>query len=209
MINRMREMNPDYMIHNVTEESFRPYGRVLKADVQEGIDYTKAYQSNKGYEPDIKELMDIPCIQTLAKEVYGGLDTMAGIVQGDNHVVNGMEYHQCSETIIAVTDIILALGQRSDMCEYDYDINKCELFYVPQGTIIELYATTLHYTPICVNEHFKTICFLLKGTGDPIERMGILKKKNKWFIAHSSNIEKVQSGDYPGLKGDLITIHTV
>lgn len=92
------------------------------------------------------------------------------------------------------------------MVENDYDIEKCELFYVPQGTVVELYATTLHYTPITVIDSFKTICLLLKGTGDAGQRRGILKKKNKWFIAHKDNVEKVQAGDYPGLKGKMIQI---
>ena len=76
-----------------------------------------------------------------------------------------------------------------------YDINQCELFYVPKGTTIELYATTLHYTPITVKNRFKTICLLLKGTGESCERIGILKKCNKWFIAHRENIEKVSQHD--------------
>ena len=113
---------------------------------------------------------------------------------------------ECSETIIAVTDYILALGKRQDMEENDYDIEKCELFYVPKGTVVELYATTLHYTPITVKDSFETICLLLRGTGDSCQRRGILKKKNKWFIAHKDNVEKVQAGDYPGLKGKMIHI---
>ena len=88
----------------------------------------------------------------------------------------------------------------------DYDIEKCELFYIPKGTVVELYATTLHYTPITVKNSFKTICLLLRGTGDSCQRRGILKKKNKWFIAHKDNVEKVQAGDYPGLKGKMIHI---
>ncbi len=140
------------------------------------------------------------------KDIYGYLNVMAGVVTGKNNVLNGLEYHQCSETIIAVTDYILAIGKRQDMVENDYDIEKCELFYVPQGTVVELYATTLHYTPITVIDSFKTICLLLKGTGDACQRRGILKKKNKWFIAHKDNVEKVQAGDYPGLKGKMIQI---
>ena len=34
----------------------------------------------------------------------------------------------------------------------------------------------------------------------------ILKKKNKWFIAHQDNLEKIASGDYPGLLGRKIII---
>mgnify|MGYP000624012843 FL=1 len=187
-------------------KNFKDYGRVIKQDVQEAINFAQTYQNINAYDTSIKELEDIPCIQELMKDIYGYLDVMAGVVTGKNDVLNGLEYHQCSETIIAVTDYILAVGKRQDMVENDYDIEKCELFYVPQGTVVELYATTLHYTPITVIDSFKTICLLLKGTGDACQRRGILKKKNKWFIAHKDNVEKVQAGDYPGLKGKMIQI---
>lgn len=70
------------------------------------------------------------------------------------------------------------------------------------------WSATLHYTPIAVSkEGFITICLLLKGTGDILEkRKKILKKKNKWFIAHQDNLEKIASGDYPGLLGRKIII---
>ena len=113
-----------------------------------------------------------------------------------------------SETIIAVTDYILVVGHIWDMQDDTYNSSKCELFYVPKGTIVECYSATLHYTPIAVSkEGFITIYLLLKGTGDILEkRKKILKKKNKWFIAHQDNLEKIASGDYPGLLGRKIII---
>ena len=32
---------------------------------------------------------------------------------------------------------------------------------------------------------------------------GILKKRNKWFVAHPENTAKVAAGDYPGLLGAM------
>lgn len=205
MLEKIQLLKPDYQIQELNE-NFKDYGRVIKQDEQEAINFAQTYQNINAYDTSIKELEDISCIQELMKDIYGYLDVMAGVVTGKNDVLNGLEYHQCSETIIAVTDYILAIGKRQDMVGNDYDIEKCELFYVPQGTVVELYATTLHYTPITVIDSFKTICLLLRGTGDACSRQGILKKKNKWFIAHKDNIEKVQAGDYPGLKGKMIKI---
>lgn len=205
MLEEIRKLNPDYQIHEL-DNSFKEYGRVIKQDMQEAIDYAVNYQNINAYDTSVPSLEQMPCIQDLINDVYGYLDVMAGVVTGKNEVLNGLEYHQCSETIVAVTDYILAIGKRQDMVDNDYDIEKCELFYVPKGTVVELYATTLHYTPIKVKDSFKTICLLLRGTGDSCQRKGILKKKNKWFIAHKDNIEKVQAGDYPGLKGEMIHI---
>ena len=147
MLEKIQLLNPDYQIQELNE-NFKDYGRVIKQDEQEAINFAQTYQNINAYDTSIKELEDIPCIQELMKDIYGYLDVMAGVVTGKNDVLNGLEYHQCSETIIAVTDYILAVGKRQDMVENDYDIEKCELFYVPQGTVVELYATTLHYTPI-------------------------------------------------------------
>lgn len=205
MLEKIRTLNPDYQIHEL-DDSFKEYGRIIKQDMQEAIDYATTYQNTNAYDTSVQVLEEMPCMQDLINDIYGYLDVMAGVVTGKNEVLNGLEYHQCSETIIAVTDYILALGKRQDMEENDYDIEKCELFYVPKGTVVELYATTLHYTPITVKDSFKTICLLLRGTGDSCQRRGILKKQNKWFIAHKDNVEKVQAGDYPGLKGKMIRI---
>lgn len=205
MLETIRTLNPQYTIHEL-DDSFKEYGQVLNVEVKDAIEYAATYKNVAAYDMSVKELEDMPCIDNLMKDVYGYLDVMAGVVTGQNDVLNGLEYHQCSETIIAVTDYILAIGKRWDMVDHEYDSSKCELFYVPKGTVVELYATTLHYTPIAVEDSFKTICLLLRGTGDACTRRGILKKKNKWFIAHSDNIEKVKAGDYPGLKDEMIKI---
>ena len=42
-------------------------------------------------------------------------------------------------------------------------------------------------------------------TGDALRDgpKGILKKRNKWFVAHPENTAKVAAGDYPGLLGAM------
>ncbi len=180
MLKQIQDLNPDYVIEPISSPKFRTYGEILKLDVQKAIDYVNSHTYGNGYLASVSELEALPCIQTLSQHVYGYLKTIAGVVTGTNDVLNGIEYHQCSEVIIAVKDYILAVGHRYDMQGNDYDISKCELFYVPQGTVVECYATTLHYTPIAVSKNgFQTICLLLEGTGDEVARNGILKKKNK------------------------------
>lgn len=134
---------------------------------------------------------------------------MASVVSGHNDVLNGIEYHQGSETIIAATDYVLVVGHLWDMKDQTYDTSLCQFFYVPKGTVVECFGTTLHYTPKCVNAAgFQIVCLLLRGTGELLTNgtEGILKKKNKWFIAYIENIEKVSVGDYPGLQEEMIKI---
>lgn len=211
-LENIRIKNPQLQIQDVHCASFRTYGNIIDSDIRVAMDYVKntiCPDTKKGlYQPSVKELESLCDIQELSHKVYGYLDVMCGLVTGSNQVLNGIEYHQGSETIIAVTDFVLVVGHVWDMYNNTYDSSLCECFYVPQGTIVECFSTTLHYTPICVDDDgFCTICLLLKNTGDAVERQGILKKKNKWFIAHKDNKEKVESGDYPGLLGEMIKIN--
>ncbi len=213
MLEKIRSLNPKLKIMPVSDDKFKCYGRIIEGDLSEAIRYVEQTVtpplSGNNYIPDVQELDELPSIANLAQQVYGYLEFQAGTVAGQNAVLNGIEYHQCSETIVAVTDYLLIVGKRYDMVGDNYDLELAEIFYVPQGKIVECYATTLHYTPCKVDDSgFMTICLLLKGTGSPLVNgpEGILKRKNKWFIAHPDNKEKVAGGDYPGLKGEMIEI---
>lgn len=208
----LQKRNPHYQIKSINNQNFQTFGKIIDENINDVIAYvsTNVHPPKHGncYKPSVLAIEQMSSIQNISQKVYGYMEVMAGVVSGHNHVLNGIEYHQGSETIIAVTDYILIVGHIWDMKENIYDSSLCEIFYVPKGTVVECYSTTLHYTPICVSdEGFLTICLLLRGTGDVIEkREGILKKKNKWFIAHRENKEKIESGDFSGLVGELIEI---
>ena len=100
MLEKIRTLNPDYQI-NELDDSFKEYGRIIKQDMQEAINYATTYQNTNAYDTSVQALEEMPCIQDLINDIYGYLDVMAGVVTGKNEVLNGLEYHQCSETIIA------------------------------------------------------------------------------------------------------------
>lgn len=208
----LQRLNPRYSIKSINEKNFQTFGKIIDEDASDVIAYVSANvhppKHGNHYEPSVPAVEQFSSIQKISQKVYGYMKVMAGVVSGHNHVFNGIEYHQGSETIIAVSDYVLVVGHLWDMKEQTYDSSLCQIFYVPKGKIVECYSTTLHYTPICVSDKgFKTICLLLKGTGDELnQREGILKKKNKWFIAHVHNEEKIQSGDFPGFIGEMIEI---
>lgn len=212
MFKNIIEKNPNYKINLVNKENFKTFGRLIDIDVNDAIEYAEKFvhppKNGNQYISSIKEIESLTSIQTLAMKVYGGLKIMAGSVVGTNKELNGIEYHQGSETIIAIEDFIYVVGHIWDIENNLYDSSLCQIFYIPRGTVIESYATTLHYTPIQTSQKgFKTICILLSHTGENLDkRVGILKKKNKWFIAHDSNYEKIGQGDFPGLQGELIKI---
>ena len=121
-----------------------------------------------------------------------------------------MEWHTGSEINIAVTPTILLLGKIEDIIDGKYDSKNVEAFYLEQGEAVEVYATTLHYTPCKAEESgFKTIVILPKGTNLPLDKpsdMPFLRAKNKWLIGHIDNEGLKNSGATLGIYGENITV---
>ena len=132
---------------------------------------------------------------------------------GHNKTLNAFEYHRDSEVNIAATDLVLILGLEQDIeDDLTYDTAKAEAFFVPAGTVVEVYATTLHYAPCHTDEAgFKCVVILPQGTNTHVNQVSALKEdallfaRNKWLIAHAeSGLEK--DGAFIGLKGENITL---
>ena len=105
----------------------------------------------------------------------------------------------------------------SELYKFPFDeiyAKNIECFFVPAGTAVELYATTLHYAPCKENnEEFRCGVVLPKGTNLPLqvkpaENKGenqLLFAANKWLIGHSeSGVDK--DGGFIGLIGENTTI---
>lgn len=194
-------------ILNVNDSAFRKYGKILKnyiydeiLDVMEKVECPREVI----YNPSVKELENTSEIKVLSNEIYGGMPIQIGYCNGHNNKLNAVEYHRDSEVNIAATDLILLLGYQPDITDdFTYDSSKIEAFFVPKGTAIEVYATTLHYAPCGVDGNgFKCVVVLPKGTNTDIdfsipkegENM-LLMARNKWLIAHEdANIENAVNG---------------
>lgn len=203
--------NSNLTIRKITDDAFKTYGAIHNYEVSKVIQYMEQHVEiptvGNTYSASEIGLESQPIIQKISKDLFGHLLTEAGPCVGHNKSLTGIEYHQGSEINIAITDCVLILGKRQDMVGNTYDGGKTEVFYVEKGQTVELYDTTLHYTPCKVDDHFATVVILLKGTNEPIdEPEGILMKKNKWFITHTSMTEKIKAGNYPGVLGDMVEI---
>ena len=202
-------------IQNVTDASFRKYGKVL-----EGYDFTELLEEmNKievpedvVYVPSVKELESLEVSKKLKNKGFGGLPVQIGYCNGHNKKLNAVEYHRNSEINVAATDLVLLIGWQQDIADdFTYDTSKIEAFLVPAGTGIEVYATTLHYAPCHVNDGgFRCVVVLPEGTNTELsfetEKTGedsLMTAKNKWLIAHE---EAKIAGAFNGLKGENITI---
>ena len=210
-------------VKQVTDTSFRKYGKILT-----GIDFSEIYNvlEEMDYPEDVEyaasfgPLEEPEFRQKLSNTLYGELSVEIGYCSGHNKMLNALEYHRSSEANVAVTDIILLLGHQSDITEdFTYDTAQLEAFFVPAGTAVELYATTLHYVPIGTKENdyaFKMGVVLPFGTNFPLgitlgaeaekEKLPeekLLFAKNNWLIAHE---ESGEEGAFIGLTGKNISV---
>lgn len=203
-------------IQNVTDASFKKYGRVLTGeyDVTELMAEMEKTNAPEDviYEPSVAELEALPIMKDFTDSLYGGLPIQIGYCNGHNHLLNAVEYHRSSEINVAVTDVILLIGKQEDINDdFTYDTSKIEAFLLPKGTVIECYATTLHYAPCGVDgKEFRCVVVLPKDTNLELEvkpegakEDKLLVARNKWLIAHKdANID----GAFNGLIGENISV---
>ena len=205
------------IIKKVTDSKFKKYGQVLKNyDCTELIEKMKTtpIPSSVIYEPSIKELEDLKIAEDLAAREFGELPIQIGYCNVNNYLLNAVEYHRSSEINVAVTDLILLLGCIQDIKEdHSYDTSNIEAFLVPAGTILEMYATTLHYAPCnAMIDGFKCVVVLPKDTNLPLENKieksgedALLFARNKWLIGHKDT-DLGKQGAFIGLVGRNISV---
>lgn len=202
-------------IQKVTDSSFGKYGRVLDGyslgRIQKEMEHTPL-PGDVIYVPSVEEMESLPEAEVFRNRAFGGLPIQMGYCNGDNHKLNALEYHRSSEINIAVTDMILLVGSQQDIqADFTYDTSLVEAFLVPAGTVVEMYATTLHYAPCTAQAGgFRCVVILPKDTNTDltfaIGESGedrLITAKNKWLIAHA---DAGINGAFCGLKGENITL---
>lgn len=212
-------MSSNIKIHNVTDPEFRRYGRAVTgyglSELLEALRSTPLPTDGTVYVPSDKNLENTPAFAQLRDAGFGGLPIEIGYCNGVNHALNALEYHRSSEFNVAVDDMILLLGSLQDVDpkDFSYDTSRVEAFLVPAGTMVEMYATTLHFAPCSVNgKGFRNAVILPLGTNEALKAAPrkegeekLLFAENKWMIAHEdSGLQK--DGAFVGLKGENITL---
>lgn len=202
-------------ILNLSDEEFKVYGKVVKnLDVSDLLEALKETPKPDDviYVASDEKLEACPSVEKIEYSLYGGMPIQVGYCNGSNVLLNAVEYHRDSEVNVALTDLILILGKEQDIEEDGtYDTSKMEAFLVPAGTVVEVYATTLHYAPCNVNGNkFCTAVVLPKGTNTEApkyqsntEEDKLLFARNKWLIAHKD--AKIE-GAFEGLKGENLSV---
>lgn len=208
-------------IFSIYDNAFRKYGKVIK-----NIDFSGLVKELKNtpvpervvYEPSVEALESTSAMEACRTIYFGEMPVQIGYCNGHNSLLNAVEYHRSSEINVAATDAILMVGMEQDVEEdFSYDTAKMEVFLLPAGEAVELYATTLHYAPCGVNgAGFQVAIVLPKGTNYPLNKMHaksdsdipnedmLLAATNKWLIGHAEgNLDK---GVFIGLKGRNLNV---
>ena len=111
---------------------------------------------------------------------------------------------------------MLVLAHTWQIQNNEIHTSEAQVFYVPKGTLIEMYQTTLHLSPCRVcDEGFRDIVILPKGTNTPLSRAeklcrdesgdpeaALLLQRNKWVLAHPERKPLIDQGAHPGLIGE-------
>lgn len=206
-------------IHHVSDAAFRPYGTVLC-----GYSFSQLIKSTNEisnmpadgtlYVASDERLETLLEAKALSLRGFGGLKVQIGYCNGVNTKLNALEYHRSSELDVACDDLILLLALQREIENGGLLTEKVKAFFVPAGTGVELYATTLHFAPCCAHKGkgFRMICALPAGTNGkkPTElRLGgddaLLFGANKWLLAHPDSPE-AKMGAYVGLRGENLDI---
>lgn len=215
-------------IHSIFDNEFKTYGRVLEgvpaeltepvvAAMRDGLDLPEG----SAYGPSEPALEGLNAAPRLKRLLFGGIPCQLGCVRGHNTKLNCLEYHRSSEFNLGATDFILLLAHEWDI-ERDatgrmaLDTAKIQAFRAPAGVLLEVYATTLHYTPCQVDAGgFKVLVVLPRGTnvkfdaaakGEIAESAGqadsaLLWSANKYQLVHEES-PKAAQGAYVGLVGE-------
>ena len=206
-------------IKSVFSHSFEKYGKVLTGydvtDLLKKLDETTKKPDNAViYEPGDAGLEALPIAKEFSDNAYGGMPIQVGYCNGYNTKLNCLEYHRGSELNIPSNDMVLLLAPLQSVKNGKLNTSAVEAFYVPKGTVVEVYETTLHYAPCNAvkngevsKEGFRVIIVLPKDTNTEKPKITeknledkLLWARNKWLIAHADSNEAKQ-GAFVGLTG--------
>ena len=209
MLENLRKLNPEIELYDVSDKEFASFGRIIKTlNVTEIIETAEKIpnpESGSSYLPSVPDFEFLKIASEIENEFFGSLPTQIGYCWGHSNFLNATEWHTSSEINIAVTPLVLILGHIWDIKDGKIDSSKFKAFYLPKGTVVEVYATSLHFCPCEVSkEGFGCVVALPFGTNTDLaikKDDSMLFRKNKWIIAHVENETLINRGVVAGITG--------
>lgn len=220
MLNKLNELNPHIKIESLEGLEFKKYGKVhANAKVDKILDYLlNTEMSTDYYLPSCDDLLNLDEAEYFKELCYGQVPCQIGYYNAYNSALNALEYHKCSETLVVGTDIVLLLATIFDLDEeFKLDSKYVKAFFVPKRTVVELYSSTLHFSPcMATSAGVRQVVVLSKNTNTPLDHEVIrnsddesklLLEKNKWVIVHPECESLAAKGAFVGINGENIKIN--
>jgi len=216
----IRKKNPDTKIMMTADTEFRKYGKT-HASLKLAELFAAAGKNIPLKTEGLNYEVSLPVLEAQETEkniirysVYSGMPIEIGYCVGQNTKMGGMEWHQGSELILAITDLIVLLAPITSIYEisgkYTMSSDTVEAFYIEKGSTVELYGGVLHFAPVKTDAYgFFNVVVLPEGTNTPIPDDAkkflndpLLMQNNKWLITHPE-----MPFGYQGITGKNITIN--
>lgn len=206
-------------IYSVLDPEFKAYGQVvtgMEDTVDEILSVLKDTPQPEGvdYVAEYAPLQELPAMVEVSNHLYGGMPVQMGWCNGHNTKLNCLEYHRDSEYNLGTEDFILLVAKQDEVVDGVLDTAKVKAFKAPAGTLVEVFATTLHYAPCHCDpaKGFRVLVALPQGTNTDKPQMtnkapedSLLWARNKWLLAHKDTTEAA-AGAHIGLVGENIDI---
>lgn len=191
-------------IFSVEDREFKPYGRVItghdrmREAMLSGLSKTEMPKEGTVYVTGDPLMESLPEAKEVSDHLFGGMPCQIGWCNGRNTKLNCLEYHRDSEFNLGTEDFILLLAKIEEIEDGTLDTSKVKAFRVPAGTLVEIYATTLHYAPCHTDPEkgFRVMAALPRLTNtekpDTPSEGGddrYLRARNKWLLAHAESAE--------------------
>lgn len=212
----LRKANADLRIFTADDPDFAPYGErvpgswssmVAALEVSapipdEGVLYVTSHAP-------LESCADADRLRTV---VFGDLPIQIGYCSGRNSTLNGLEYHKSSEVLVAAADLVLLLALRGELEHgpggISIESSKTVGLLVHRGEAVELYSGTLHLAPCRARpDGFRAAIVLPRGTNEVLPDGvlsgddPLLRKRNKWIMAHPERKALVDQGVLPLIRG--------
>ena len=206
-------------IYSVLDPEFKAYGQIvtgLDDAVAEILSVLKDTPQPEGvdYVAEYAPLQKLSAMTEVSEHLYGGMPVQLGWCNGHNTKLNCLEYHRSSEYNLGDEDFILLLARQEEIVDGVLDTAKIKAFRAPAGTLMEVFATTLHYAPCHCDpdKGFRVLVALPQGTNtdrpvmdNKTQEDPLLWACNKWLLAHPESSEAA-AGAHIGLSGENIDI---
>lgn len=209
MFETLKKQNPEIPFFSVFDKEFASFGKVIEnldtADIIEEANKIENPESGSSYLPSVTAFEKLEIAKIIKDEYFGTLPTQIGYCWGHNNFLNATEWHTSSEVNIAITPLVLILGHIWDIENGKIDSSKFKAFYLPSGTAVEVYATSLHFCPCEVEKSgFGCVVALPEGTNTDLydkKENNLLFRRNKWIICHEQNETLKKRGVVSGITG--------